>query len=572
MRKHVAGLSIPALTDADLPLQSVYRHARERPDAPFLFQPHSGGQVDVYTWKRTLDEVRHLAGYLGKFPRGTKIAMVSKNCAQHFIFDLAIWMSGHISVAIYPTVMDDTLKYVLEHSEAKLLLVGKLDDWNSMSNGVPESMEMVTCDLSPNVPGATRWDQLMASEPVSGEPVRSLDETLMIMYTSGSTGTPKGAEVTTGQSASWAHAAIKTLGTGSSDRSMSYLPLAHAFERNGILMASFMSGMQVHFVESLETFVEDVKRAKPTMFHSVPRLWLKFKAGVEAKMPAKKLQRYLKIPLFGSVVRKKVLTGLGLDQCRMAFTGSAPIPADVLKWYAELGLDLLEGYGMTENNILCTMNRPGKGRPGYVGEPLPTVEIRISDEGEIQTKSPGLMTGYYKDEAKTAEAFTDDGWLRTGDRGEISDDGLVKITGRVKELFKTQKGKYIAPAPIENILNATDLVEQSCVMGVGLPQPFAIVMLNEIAREKFNAGETAPIVAELERVLVETNSELGGHEKLSNLVVTGLEWSIANAMLTPTMKIKRSAIEERYASYAAEGGLKKTGIVIDEETTAAAVA
>ncbi|MEO1174718.1 MAG: AMP-binding protein, partial [Myxococcota bacterium] len=264
MKNYVAGPQIPAITDEDLPLQSAYRHERERPDAPFLFQPIGGGTVDVYSWKRTLDEARRLAGYLGKFPRGTKISMVSKNCAQHFVFDLAIWMSGHVSVAIYPTVMSDTLRFVLEHSEAQLLFVGKLDDWDSMKDGVPDGVEMVTCGLSPEVPGATSWEQVLASEPVSGNPVRALDETLMVMYTSGSTGKPKGAEVTTGQAASWAHAANHALGTNSDDRFMSYLPLAHAFERNGILMISFMSGNQVHFVESLETFVEDVKRAKPT--------------------------------------------------------------------------------------------------------------------------------------------------------------------------------------------------------------------------------------------------------------------------------------------------------------------
>lgn len=564
--EYVRGEPIAAPTEEELPLQSAYRHERERPDAPFLFQPLGGGQVDVYDWRRTMDAARRIARWLEskELPKGSRVALVSKNCAQHFIFDLAIWMAGHVSVAIYPTMGPDSLRFVLEHSESSLLFVGKLDDWAAMRSGVPDGLELVTCALGPEIEGAARWDDILAqNEPIQGEPVRDRDDTLLLMYTSGSTGLPKGVEATVEQSVAWARSAKPLLQVTADDRMMSYLPLAHSMERNGLLVTAFCIGFQVHFVESLDTFIDDLKRAKPTVFHSVPRLWLKFKAGVEAKMPSRKLARLLRIPLFGTVVRKKVLSGLGLECCRMAFTASAPIPAEILRWYLDLGLELLEAYAMTENCVVCTMTRPGKIKPGWVGEPLPGVELRISAEGEIQTRGPGVMKGYYKDPARTAETFTHDGWLRTGDRGEIDADGAVRITGRVKELFKTSKGKYIAPAPIENMLNTSGVIEQSCVMGLGLPQPFAVAMLSEPARERVHAGDRDAVAAEVEAVLDQLNAQLPGYERLRNLVVTLDEWSIANGLLTPTMKIKRSAIEERYAQYLDEEALPIPGVLME---------
>ncbi len=571
---YVRGEPIAPPSDEELPLQCAYRHERERPDAPFLFQPFDGGQLDVYDWRRTMDGARRIASWLREknLPRGSRVALISKNCAQHFIFDLAIWMAGHVSVAIYPTVGADTLRYVLEHSESSLLFVGKLDNWEAMKHGVREGTELVTCAFSPVIEGAIRWDDLIAEhEPIRDNPVRDRDDTLMLMYTSGSTGTPKGVEATVEQAVAWARSAKQLLQVSVDDRMMSYLPLAHSMERNGLLVTAFCIGFQVHFVESLDTFIEDLKRARPTVFHSVPRLWLKFKAGVEAKMPAKKLARLLRIPLFGTVVRKKVLSGLGLDACRMAFTGSAPIPAEILRWYLDLGLELLEAYAMTENCVVCTMTRPGRIKPGYVGEPLPGVELRISEEGEIQTRGPGVMNSYYRDPERTAETFTEDGWLRTGDRGEIDDDGALRITGRVKELFKTSKGKYVAPAPIENMLNTTGVIEQSCVMGVGMPQPFAVVMLSEPARQRALAGEREAVSAEVEAVLKTVNGALPGHERLRNLMVTLDEWSIPNGLLTPTMKIKRSAIEERYAEYLSEEALPAPGVVMESVEEEAAV-
>jgi long-chain acyl-CoA synthetase len=290
-----------------------------------------------------------------------------------------------------------------------------------------------------------------------------------------------------------------------------------------------------------------VKRCRPTVFHSVPRLWLKFQQGVLKKMPEEKLRRMLKIPILSGMVRKKVLAGLGLDAARLAVTGSAPIPPELIQWYRDLGLELLEGYAMSENFSYSHLSLPGKTRVGYVGNTLPEVQVRITPEGEIQVKSDATMKGYYKEPGLTAEAFTPDRFLKTGDRGEIDSEGRLKITGRVKELFKTSKGKYVAPVPIENLLNADRRIEQSCVFGANQPQPFAVIVLNEELRKQLKNGTPkSDVEPGLAKLLADVNRQIPQYEQLELLVVAKDPWLIENGFLTPSMKIRRAIIEERY--------------------------
>ncbi len=325
--------------------------------------------------------------------------------------------------------------------------------------------------------------------------------------------------------------------------------MAHAFERWMVEHVSLVTGFQVFFMESLDTFVQDLRRARPTLFISVPRLWQKFQLGVFNKMPRSRLDLMLRIPLLNNVIRKRVLAALGLEHVRFAGSGSAPIPAELIDWYRRLGLELLEGYGMTENFNYSHVSTPGRVRVGYVGEPYPGVEVRISEEGEIQVKSPGNMMGYYKMPEQTEAAFTEDGFLKTGDRGEIDDLGRLKITGRVKELFKTSKGKYVAPAPIENKLLLHDRIEMACVGGSGQPAAHGLVMLSEEGRKEAadQAGREA-LAASLAAQLEDINAGLDAHERLQFVAVTTDEWTVENGMLTPTLKLKRRSVEERYGA------------------------
>lgn len=533
----------------ELALQSVARWERTRPTATWLTQPIGEGRVEELTWQQALDEVKRMAAHLRslELPTGSHIAVLSKNCAHWLLADLAIWAAGHVSIPLYPTLTAETISQILDHSEARLVFIGKLDGWEDMKPGVPDDLPRIALPLSPDEPMPKWRDLIKQHEPIDAWPERGADDLATIVYTSGSTGQPKGVMHTFGSMARAIEATGNVLSFGPEDRMISYLPLAHVFERWIVQCGSLRYGFQVFFAETLDSFVEDLKRAQPTLFVSVPRLWLKFQAGIFAKMPAKKLDLLLKLPVVSGIIRKKVLTGLGLQHTRYAGSGSAPLPPDVIAWYRQLGLELIEGYGMSENFGCSHLSRPGRVRVGYVGHPLPGVECRISDEQEIQVKSPGNMLGYYKARDLTAEALTEDGWLKTGDRGDIDNDGRLRITGRVKELFKTSGGKYVAPAPIENLLFSHGPVEQVCVAGAGRPQAHAVVMLSEEARKRAAAGAREELTRELEDALQKVNAALDKHEQLKLIAVAGEEWTIENGLLTPTLKMRRSAIEELYA-------------------------
>lgn len=535
--------------ERDLLLPSFYRLVERRADQTFLSQPVGAGVVDHFSFARALDEARRMATHLKGLglPPGSNVAIISKNCAHFILADLAIWMAGYVSVALYPTLPEEQVSYIMSHSEAKAVFVGKLDDWPSMAAGVPEGLPRISFPLSPKVDCPT-WNEIIKStEPLPDPPSRRADELALIIYTSGSTGRPKGVmHDFEGVSAS-AHGIASALDLRPDDRVLSYLPLAHAMERWLVETVGLTLGFHIFFAESLDTFIDDLKRAQPTIFLSVPRLWLKFQLGVFKKMPPKKLNRLLKIPILSGVIRKKILTNLGLDSVRLAASGSAPIPPDLIQWYRDLGLELLEGYGMSENFCFSHASRPGKTRVGYVGHCYPGVECKISEEGEILIKSPGNMKGYYKAPEVTAETFTEGGWLRTGDRGEIDESGRLRITGRVKELFKTSKGKYVAPAPIENLLNTDERVEMSCVTGSGRPAPFALVQIAEdlhpqLGDPAFREG----LEQSMKALLRSVNSQVAKFERLGFIVVVSERWTIEAGFLTPTMKIRRPRLEDTY--------------------------
>jgi len=536
-----------------LALQRLYHWERVAADRVALTQPMGGGVVRDFTWTEVLDQTRRMAAYLqsqGLQP-GDKVAILSKNTAWWLFSDFAIWMAGCVSVPLYPTLAAETIRQILAHSEAKLLFVGKLDGFDGMKAGIPPGLPCIGMPLAP--PNAhTQWDDVIAkTAPLSGQPVRDGDELATIMYTSGTTGMPKGVMhsfATFAWSIQSGLRRVPAINEGA--RMLSYLPLSHVAERTLVEHGQLATGMHVYFAESLETFTADLQRARPTVFFSVPRLWVKFQQGINAKMPPKKLNRLLGIPILGGIVRKKILTALGLQECQFAAGGAAPMPPELLRWYNKLGLDLVEVYGMTENCGVSHATLPGKSRPGTVGLPYEGVSCRLDPaNGEIQVKSEGMMLGYYKEPEQTKAAFTDDGWLHTGDKGALDAEGNLKITGRVKDLFKTSKGKYVAPAPIEDRLVMHAAVEACCVTGANLGQPLGIVMLNidAITRVREAAGRTE-LESSLGEHLQRINQSLDPHEQLDCLVVVTEPWTVDNGFITPTFKVKRNRIEEVYAA------------------------
>ena len=545
-------MAMPVAADA-MALQRLYHWERTAPERVALTQPVGGGNVKEFTWSDVMDQTRRMAAHLQGlgYEPGVRIGILAKNAAHWMMADFAIWMAGYVSVPLYPTLAAGTIRQILEHSEAKLLFVGKLDGWDEMKPGVPSGLPCIRLPMSAASDGPS-WDEIIAHvRPLQGEPVRDGDDLATIMYTSGTTGMPKGVMHCFAAFA-WSIAAVrKRLRFDTDSRVLSYLPLSHVAERTLVEHGMLASGMHVFFAESLETFATDLQRARPTVFFSVPRLWVKFQQGVLAKMPAQKLDRLLSLPILNRIIRRKVLGALGLDRCEFAAGGAAPMPPDLLRWYARLGLEIIEVYGMTENCGVSHCTLPGKQRPGTVGYPYEGVQSRIDPANqEIQVRSPGMMLGYYKEPEQTRQTFTDDGWLRTGDKGVLDEEGGLRISGRVKDLFKTSKGKYVTPAPIEDKLVMHAAVEACCVTGANLGQPLGILMLNvEASQRSAAAAERSALEASLAAHLEAVNALLDPHERLDCLVVVTQPWTVESGLITPTFKVRRNRIEDVYASH-----------------------
>ncbi|AXQ31124.1 AMP-binding acetyl-CoA synthetase [Solimonas sp. K1W22B-7] len=543
---------MPQISTSNLPLQCAYRWEMARANQVFLTQPIGGGEVRDYTWAQAMGEARSMAGFLQAqgYPAGSRIAIMSKNCAHWIMADLAIWMAGHVSVPLYPTLTAASVRQVLEHSEARAIFAGRLDAWDEMLRGVPDSVLAISFPSSPANTLPT-WEEIVkGSAPVTGQPLRAADDLATIIYTSGTTGMPKGVMHSFANLA-WSAESLLDLTRGNSaDRALSYLPLSHVAERAGMEIVALRTATHLFFADSLETFLDDLRRARPTVFFSVPRLWVKFQQGVSSKLPEKKLKALLRIPVVGGIVRRKVLRQLGLDSVRLAVCGAAPMPEATLNWYRDLGLNLLEGYGMTEIFGVSHVCRPGQVKVGYVGQTMLGVECKLSDEGEILVRSRSNTLGYYKEPEKSQDLLTPDGYIRTGDKGTMDELGRLKITGRVKELFKTSKGKYVAPGPIENKLTAHPDVEACCVAGANQGQPCAMLMLSPEARRR--AADPAlrnTLAASLSAHLKTVNTSLDDHEQLDFVTVVTDDWNVDNGFLTPTLKIKRHVIEDAYGRH-----------------------
>ncbi|MFM0326934.1 AMP-binding protein [Caballeronia glebae] len=547
---------------------------RVQPDAIYLSEATPDGSLVDYTWREVGAEARRMAAWLQsqEFPPRSAISIVGKNSAHWIISDLAIWLAGHVSVPMYPGISAETAGYILEHCDVRAVFVGKFDGktdgWTEIRKAIPAHVPLIGLPMSPLTTDtdALQWQSLVAQqEPLQEIRLPEPGDLATIIYTSGSTGRPKGVMHSFAAIYAYAIEGGEFCGYHPGDRVLSYLPLAHTAERSFVESNSLCHGFRVFFNDSLATFMQDLKRARPTVFISMPRLWTKFYQGACAQLPAGEQALIHSASPEADALKKQILSMLGLDATRLAFTGSAPLPAEITDWYRTLGLELLDVYGMTENFSYSHYSRPGQVRLGYSGQAMPGVDCRIEENGEILLKSPTMMLGYYQQPELTKQSLTEDGYFRTGDRGELDEIGRLKITGRVKEIFKTSKGKYVAPAPIENRLSHPK-VEAVCVTGPGYAQPFALAMLSAAARAELQEGQAASALrVEMQALLDAANATLEDHEKLAFVVLVKDVWNVDNGLMTPTMKIRRSTVEEHYLPRAASWVELAQTVIVEAE-------
>ena len=526
------------------PLEAFQYWEVNKPDSVFFKQPIAGKTLKI-TYKEAGDQIRRIASAIHALdlPERSHIALLSKNCAHWNMADLAIMMSGHISIPIYPTLNAQSIGQILSHSESKAIIIGKLDDFASQKSGIPD-IPVISVGLYDENEGELWEDLMQKHEPLQNAYKQSAEELITVIYTSGTTGNPKGVMHTVGNFMESTNTLIKLFALPNNLKLFSYLPLAHVAERL-IANSGYILGAEISYAESLDTFAKDLERAQPHVFFAVPRIWTKFQEKILESIPQKKLNVLLSIPLLNNFLRKKLKQKLGLRDAVFICSAAAPIASSLIKWYRRLGITIYQGYGMTEDCCVSHFNLPGNDRIGTVGKALFNVKAKLSAEGEICIKNPCLMQGYYKSPEMTAGVFTDDGYLRTGDIGEYDHDGYLTITGRVKDQFKTDKGKYISPAPLELMMSKNTDIEQICIVGTGIPQPIALVTLSELGKSK----DREAVILGLEERVNAINPEFEKHEKIEKVVVMKEDWNVENGLTTPTLKVKRNSIEKIHQPY-----------------------
>ena len=523
------------------PLEFFLKWEKENPERIFLRQPING-VWKTWTWVQAGNEARKIAkGFhsLG-LKEGDHIAILSKNCAQWIIADIAIMMAGCISIPIYPTLSASAIEPILIHSESKAVIIGKLDDFKSQSNGIPSNTVRISVNAYGIKEKYTIEELIEKNEPIANIYSWKKEEILTIIYTSGTTGKSKGVMHAAGTFGAVLNSATPQLELPHQPALISYLPLSHIAEKVGVEMNGLYSGGTISFAESLESFSKNLAQIQPTIFFAVPRIWQKMREGILSKLSQRKLDLLLSIPLASSFFRNKLKKKMGFSRVTHFYSAAAPISIELQEWYKKIGIIIYQAYGMTEDCVYSHFCGPKAHKFGTVGIALPGLQVKIADDGEIRLKGEGNMKGYFKEPQMTAEAFDEDNYLKTGDMGEYDKEGFLKITGRVKDQFKTDKGKYISPAPIEvKLLSNTD-IEHACIVGTGVPQPMALVCLSDNGKRKTKDEVIKNFTESLDSI----NPSLEKFEKIEKIVIMKETWTIANNKITPSLKVKRNEIEK----------------------------
>jgi len=521
---------------------------------PFLRQPF-GENWEEYTWGEVGQLARKLATGLKSLglPEKSHIGLMSKNCREWIIADLAIVMAGYVSVPFFPNLNSSETKALLNQGDVKALFMGKVEDWDEIKKGIPENMPVIAF---PHYQGFSKinegfqWsDFINKFDPQIENYSPNINDTWTIIFTSGTTGDPKGVVLDFGTvQGVWnlfevSLAEKYNISLSGKNSWFSYLPLNHIAERVGVEYTCFKYGGVISFTESLERFGENLKAVQPSIFIGVPRLYTKFQMGILSKFSQKKLDLFLKIPIVSSIIKSKLKKALGLSNASVIINGAAPMLEVLKQWYKKIGINITNVYGMTENCAICTQISPSvTNKINSVGLPQSGVKIKINPENnEIMMSGAFVMKGYYKDKKRTDETIKD-GWLCTGDQGKIDEDGYLYITGRVKDTFKTSKGEFIEPLGLEKFFGDTVEFEQICIVGLGNPQPMLLVVLSESGK----STDKNVLKSMIENKLNAINKDLVSYKRISTIIFVKDDWNPENELLTPTMKIKRNKINDKY--------------------------
>ncbi len=487
--------------------------------------------------------------------RGASVAMLAGNVPEWTIIDVAAIAAGGVGVGIYPTSSAEQCEYVINHSDAEFVFVDSLIQLQKVAKSdakLPKVKEIICLEESENATsfqdflefGRQNRAEFLPKVEEIGYNLKS-DETAIMVYTSGTTGQPKGAMLSHEYILNSCKSLKQSVPIFHDDITLSYLPACHVAERISGIYNRLYNGTAAHFVDDLSKLYSYMLEVKPTVFASLPRFFEKVYAKVISENGADASEQSLKDAFGGNI--------------RLLTSGGAPLPNEIADFFAKRNLPILQAYGLTEN-ICGAFNTVENLKFGTVGKPMPMCEVKIAADGEILVKSAMMFSGYYKDEAKTAEMFDENGWMKTGDLGELDTDGFLKITGRKKEIIVLSSGKNVAPALVKNLVKENHLISQCFLYGDGKSYCVALITLNQIETEMFAKVHKLPyenfadltrnsVVYDLIKASVESaNARISSSEQIKKFTILERDFSLEFNEITPTMKLKRNVVANNFAN------------------------
>ncbi|NUP11621.1 MAG: long-chain fatty acid--CoA ligase [Polyangiaceae bacterium] len=581
---------------ADTIVHRLFEQADRRPDAPALFEKRDGiwRAITYRSYAETVRRVGRALLSLG-FQPGNTVSLLGFNRPEWVYMALGSMSAGGAGAGIYTTSSPSEIAYIVGHAESKVILVESRDQWAKVEkvlHELPLVERVVLMRGAPRIdhPKVLSWEAFVGlGDSVTDERLLERVHALepggvaSLIYTSGTTGPPKGVMLSHGNLAFTAHVAKRVADARPGDCSLSYLPLSHIAEQMFSIHGPITIGSSIYFAESLDKVPDNLKEIQPTIFFGVPRIWEKFHAGISGKLTQatgvkKRLVEWarrvgtsvsalrmrgeeptgllaMEYKLAKKAVFDKLKPAIGLGRARFCVTGAAPIAKEILEFFASLDIVILEVYGQSEDCGPTSCNLNGRAKLGSVGPAVDGVEVKIADDGEILVRGPNVFLGYLKDEAATSETLID-GWLHSGDLGAFDADGFLSITGRKKEIIITAGGKNIAPKNIESALKNHPFVSEAVVIGDRRKFLTALVTLENEAAAAFakekglptdRLHELAPIREEIQKALDAVNAELARVETVKKFTILPNPFSIDSGELTPTLKVKRKIVNDRYS-------------------------